>query len=457
VAQRREPPPDPARPAVAPAKLDDTCLPLVLPDAAVRIDRVGDRAAPEGGTGRGELPDVEIGDATALTGRADCVVVTEDVDAARRDGGARPVRVVTRVVDHARLRGRVAQHRRQLQRLGYGAVDVLLWDKGRPLDLTGGEGPVSRRFPLHAVIRGRRSAPVPTVFDAVLADAARYAGGPLRPRRVLARAGALVVLCDEHVLRVAIGAGTGRITHQADALVRLAGADLTPATRALLPRQVARDRHGAAGWSLETRVPGSTAPRACPWVEDRLGGLLVELFRSRAPVAPAPSTTCAAAVVAPVLPSGAAAALRRLATEVDTTVADLPRGVAHGDLFHGNVLVRDDAVTGIVDWDSATSQQLPLLDLFHLAVCGRAPRGSVHWGPALVDLLLPAVRRGGTPVWREHADQLGFDASPAVLEALVAAYWLDRLSYQVTRYADRRSRGVWLDRNVHRVLAALTA
>ena len=45
-----------------------------------------------------------------------------------------------------------------------------------------------------------------------------------------------------------------------------------------------------------------------------------------------------------------------------------PRTVVHGDLWCGNVLVRDGAVTGVVDWEEAELRGEPLRDLARFAL-----------------------------------------------------------------------------------------
>ena len=45
-----------------------------------------------------------------------------------------------------------------------------------------------------------------------------------------------------------------------------------------------------------------------------------------------------------------------------------PRTVVHGDLWCGNVLVRDGAVSGVVDWEEAELRGEPLRDLARFAL-----------------------------------------------------------------------------------------
>jgi hypothetical protein len=68
---------------------------------------------------------------------------------------------------------------------------------------------------------------------------------------------------------------------------------------------------------------------------------------------------------------------------------------------------------------------------------------------------LPWARAGGDDVVRSFAGRIGIDVTPARLEALVTAYWLARVAYQLTRYADRAERTVWKTQNVDVVLDAL--
>jgi len=44
----------------------------------------------------------------------------------------------------------------------------------------------------------------------------------------------------------------------------------------------------------------------------------------------------------------------------------MPGGLSHGDLWLGNVLFKSNQVTGIVDWEWAQPDGLPLVDVLHL-------------------------------------------------------------------------------------------
>ena len=80
-----------------------------------------------------------------------------------------------------------------------------------------------------------------------------------------------------------------------------------------------------------------------------------------------------------------------------------PRTVVHGDLWCGNVLIESNAVTGVVDWEEATTSGEPLRDIVRFALTyalyldrhtrpGRAVRGhpglrATEWGAGITYLL----------------------------------------------------------------------
>ena len=98
-------------------------------------------------------------------------------------------------------------------------------------------------------------------------------------------------------------------------------------------------------------------------------------------------------------------------------------GVAHGDLWAGNVLVEDEAITGVVDWERAAGDELPIWDpvkavldtAYHLDRYRSLPRR----GPGAVP------RWGRLGPWKGIADPTratGFRA------ALVEPSWLSELA-----------------------------
>ena len=66
---------------------------------------------------------------------------------------------------------------------------------------------------------------------------------------------------------------------------------------------------------------------------------------------------------------------------------------SHGDYWPGNILVQptDGAISGIVDWDRASAEQIPLHDLLHLLAYTRKLQRRSDLGEAIVSYLLPAA------------------------------------------------------------------
>ena len=76
-------------------------------------------------------------------------------------------------------------------------------------------------------------------------------------------------------------------------------------------------------------------------------------------------------------------------------------------------------------------------------------------GPALVEHLLPWARAGGDDHSRAYARQIGIEPTAQELETFVLAFWLDRVGHEVSSYADRAERPVWIEQNVDLVLQAI--
>jgi aminoglycoside phosphotransferase (APT) family kinase protein len=164
-----------------------------------------------------------------------------------------------------------------------------------------------------------------------------------------------------------------------------------------------------------------------------------------------------AAVVAPYRPSAVAERLQTVGEQLDCALAHVPCGFAHGDFFTGNLLVADGRLTGVIDWDGGGPGALPLLDLLHLRHSDARSVPDDEWGPSVVESLLPWARGAVDPDTARYCAAVGFEPDGDVLEALVAAYWLDRLAYQIQTHRFRQSQQRWLAKNVDHVLDALAA
>jgi aminoglycoside phosphotransferase (APT) family kinase protein len=148
--------------------------------------------------------------------------------------------------------------------------------------------------------------------------------------------------------------------------------------------------------------------------------------------------------------------IRLVSAQLERTLADLPRGFGHGDFWGGNLLTNDGRLAGVVDWAAAGPGRLPLLDFLHLQVSAKVWATNSHFGAVIVKEFLPWARAGGDDASRAYCRQLGLDLTVGQLEALVLAYWLDRVAYDLKTFA-RPSRPSWLNWNVVDVLRAVEA
>jgi phosphotransferase family enzyme len=428
-------------------RVEDPVLAEILADAGAQLVR--------------SEPDVEIAPVRALRGDATLAIAVLGRPARsprplplRRLRTEPPlaVRAVRRLVRSLQVRLGVRSARRLVRSLGYETVRPLLWDHemalrpvGRPKRL---RARIIESLPQRALVIGsrRRSS---TVFDGALADAARTLGTTLDPGPPSVRTETLIVDTKPGVLRLAVGPGRRQILNQRQALSALHDGQAPPFVTAHIPLELAGGRSGIADWSLETRLPGERASRPVS------GTLLSDCVEFLAALHLVQNSTPAenpfldqAEVVAGACSPETAAAVRSLAERLEASLSDVPRGFAHGDFFHGNILVRDGRLSGVVDWDAAGPGRLPLLDLLHLALTSLSDMADEDWGPLLLRHLVPWGRTGGGEIVRCYCRLAGLDVDAQRLEIFVAAYWLDYVSYQLITHLHRTARVEWIHRNV---------
>ncbi len=453
--------PTPGRNRVsAPGRSEPGWLAVVVPAEARRF-RVADRdlAACLADAGA-ELADagaeVEIVRAAeALRGEAPLAVVV--VETLRRESRPLLVRALGRFVRSLETRLRAAQAQRALRGRGYENVSVLPWGLRERTRLPGLQTPsrsLKEVLPERALAIGRRGPTAPTVLETVLAAAERDVGFELRPRWASVRAGVVLLAVDGAVLRVAIGPDSLQITTQLAALEALAGVDLPGRVAQRVPWPLAHGHTGLAAWSLERLLPGASPPRVTTpaLLEDCLD-FLVSLARIRDAAESAASLVEQAEIVAEVCRPDSAGVARKLARDLERTLAAVPRGFGHGDFFHGNLLAEGDRLSGVLDWDAGGPGRLPLLDLCHLQLTRVDYGGDEQWGRAVLDRLLPSARDGGDDAVRRYCHRTGLEPDPKLLEALVLAYWLGYASYQLRAHEVRRSQPAWIEGNVELFLA----
>lgn len=131
-------------------------------------------------------------------------------------------------------------------------------------------------------------------------------------------------------------------------------------------------------------------------------------------------------------------------------------GWVHGDYAPGNILVTPDGsqVTGIVDWDLASTEDLPQLDLIHLLLSTRILLERRELGQVIQDLL---HGKGWT---QEELDllegaQSALPGDPLDMRSLVLLSWLRHVSANLTKSQRFASHAIWVTKNVEVVLGSL--
>ena len=403
-------------------------------------------------------PDVEIAPARQL--RGDAAVSIAVLGRPARGGRSFAMRAVWRLAMSARARVEARRARRTVARLGFGTVEVLGWDHQRTLRHPSAKSgsrrlPVAEYFPRRALVIGRRSMKLPTLLDAVLAEAGAAVGRSLRARSTMIRSGLLVVDTGGGILRVAVGPGSWQIEKQREALAALEIAGSPPIVAERIPWEISSGRCGLADWSLERTLSGKQPRRPVtgPLLADCLD-FLVALHRTGRSPRRDGLLLGQAELIAEAWPREQSR-IRALAERLETVLADVPRGFAHGDFFHGNLLAEEERLVGVADWDAAGPGRLPLLDLLHLRLTSARELGDIDWGPEFARKLLPEIRAGGDSAVHAYCSRIGLDPQPGLLEALASAYWLDYVSYRLGTHPHQLSEPRWAERTIGFVVQSL--
>jgi CelD/BcsL family acetyltransferase involved in cellulose biosynthesis len=413
-------------------------------------------------------PDVEIVRPDEIEGDALCAIVELRFPEPR--GRYRPLRGGQRLFGAAEIATRAARARRAMRERGYTSTIALTWERGmtlEPFSLGGVRNhKIAHRFPLNAVVVGRRSEPVRTAFAAAVEDARGAVEELDVEERILGASGVIVARARDSVLRVAIGPAAQRIEEQRRALEALGERGPEDPVRERVPWLLAHGRAGLALWSLERRLRGTT-PSARP--SDRLMNdcldFLVALGRTGADSAAnghengeVPSPAFDARVLAEVCSSDDASAILELGDAVSNDVAKLPRVFGHGDFWTGNLLAEDECLIGVVDWPAAGPSHLPVLDLFHLELNAEREARGGELGTVLVEHLLPLVRSGDWKVLHRYSDLAGLEVGSRELRGLLVAYWLQAVARDIVdpdRDPVRVGDPGWRKANVDNVLDAM--
>jgi peptidoglycan/xylan/chitin deacetylase (PgdA/CDA1 family)/aminoglycoside phosphotransferase (APT) family kinase protein len=401
--------------------------------------------------------DVEIGMPSTLTGEAPMAISV--LSSPPHDADAIALRVARRLFNSGRIRIAARRARGALRRLGYPEVEAILWDVTQAFRRPGvrhARRALVELVPQRALVVGSRGSLGPTLLDGVLGEASRSgATGFEAVAPTLRTGGVLILMTDGMVLRTALGPAGDQISRQNEVLGELRREAPAPVVSERISWPLDSGKVGLATWSLERRLPGAPPRALSPKLLSECAGFLTALHQVRPAGAERRLLADDAATVAPYRPRAVGERLEALGEQLDAALAYLPRGFSHGDFFAGNLLVDEDRLSGVIDWDGGGAGALPLLDLLQLRLSQARSVPDEDWGASVVGFLLPWARGPIDPSTEQYAAAVGFEADPDTLKALVAAYWLDRLGYQIRTHRFRRSQERWLAQNVDHVLDAL--
>jgi Phosphotransferase enzyme family len=128
----------------------------------------------------------------------------------------------------------------------------------------------------------------------------------------------------------------------------------------------------------------------------------------------------------------------------------------HGDFFPGNILVTADGgvVTGLVDWDLAAPDDLPLLDVVQLLVGTHLARGRSELGP-VVRGLLNGTGFGRSELQMLATTQANLGGDELSIRELVLLSWLRHVGCNLTKSSHFGRHRWWVKKNVEGVLESL--
>ncbi len=151
-------------------------------------------------------------------------------------------------------------------------------------------------------------------------------------------------------------------------------------------------------------------------------------------------------------------ALERLVAEIHESLAGrtLPISWIHGDFWPGNMLVTPDGamLTGLVDWDLAARDELPLHDLLHLVLYTRKLVQRCELGD-----IVRALLNGED--WSPHERGLLESAGLSLMDeaagerAMVLLYWLRHIASNFVQSPDCGRNWFWVKKNIEGVLGCL--
>jgi len=110
----------------------------------------------------------------------------------------------------------------------------------------------------------------------------------------------------------------------------------------------------------------------------------------------------------------------------------IPLVLSHGDFWNGNVLVlNNNQIKGVIDWDESSNLDFPLLDLLHYIVNINKFIGINYFSQALLFLFLN-TEKSSFPhsLINNYLNYMGIDKE--LHKSLIIVYWIRRISLWMT-------------------------
>jgi aminoglycoside phosphotransferase (APT) family kinase protein len=296
---------------------------------------------------------------------------------------------------------------------------------------------------------------LPTELDLVVASLARPGTQPTAVIKLAATEGA-----------------TASIEHEAAALMALHADDRLRSWVSILPSIVATGRTDGLAYFVEDFIAGNSARdlAADPGTRPALVTAAAEAVAPLHALTASATTVDAASVdrwvhdpfadlvrlLAGSQSAGREPRCRIVAAQLEADLLGRPveESWIHGDYWLGNLLVRDGALAGIVDWGQAEQDALPALDMLHLVLTARVLSHDQPFGATVLTAL-------ADPEWSEAESVVlrpwttGPSGSRPSLRTLILLAWLRHVASNARKsYRYRRSE-LWMGQNVDEVLESI--
>jgi hypothetical protein len=282
-------------------------------------------------------------------------------------------------------------------------------------------------------------------------DAAVQAAGSMEPvghLRLGSGGGALIPsrLPDGVPVLIRVGQlrGSGEIERAADALEYLGSSDTKK-----VPRLLNRGETCGASWSVESQLAGQRPKRLG---RDLIGE--VARFCWSLPVTDGPPEAPGHDfdVIVRSFPRFAKS-LNAMAKMVEAGLTQAPGVMRHGDLWAGNLLIRQGGLTGVVDWDAWHSSGVPGADLLYLTVTEEWLRSRKKLGE--IWLRRPWRSQAFTEIAAPYWGRLSIEPAPELLNAVGLSAWASQVASNLARSPQLAFSPRWAHKNVSMVVEGL--